>query len=58
MSEEELEAVKRVLKLVDGFLAKLPQDTLTTDGEGLLTWGELRLHVQAASRILEDHPCS
>jgi hypothetical protein len=44
-------AMRRVLRMVDGFLSKQPQDTLTTDGVGLMTWGEIRLHVQSAADL-------
>ena len=38
---------RRVLRLVDGYLAKMPQSPLHTDGEGLMTIGELRQHIAA-----------
>lgn len=43
--------VRRVLRMVDGFLACQPQDALTTDGNGLMTWREIRQHIAAASKL-------
>ena len=47
----ERAAIKRVLKLVDGFLSTLPEDTLAAWDGGVMTWAELRRHVQAASKL-------
>lgn len=45
---EELAAIKRVLKLVDGYLSTQDQDlALAWDG-GIMTYGELRRHLHAA----------
>lgn len=51
---EEKAAVRRVLRMVDGYLARQPQDTLLTDGRGLMTWGEIRLHVRGARKLLTE----
>ena len=47
----ELAAVRRVLSLLDGYLAKQDPHELTTDGCGLATWAELRAHVRCALRL-------
>lgn len=44
--------VRDVLTLVDGYLATQPQDALTTDGRGLMTWAELRQHLAGAKALL------
>lgn len=45
---EELKGIKRVLALVDGYLSTQPQDlALAWDG-GVMTYGELREHLNAA----------
>jgi hypothetical protein len=49
-------AVKRVLRLVEGYLATLPQDTLAAYDGGMMTWGELRKHVEAALKLFPLHP--
>ena len=46
-----LAAMKRVLRLVDGYLARQEQNALITDGRGLMTWGEIRHHVVSASKL-------
>lgn len=46
-----MRAMRRVLRLVDGYLAKQDPNELTTDGRGLMTWGEIRQHVQAAAEL-------
>lgn len=43
--------LRRVLRLVDGYLARQDQDVLLTDGRGLMTWGEIRNHIEAARSI-------
>jgi hypothetical protein len=45
-------AIKRVLALVDGYLSILPQHTLVAWDGGVMTWAELREHVQAALKII------
>ena len=47
------EVVLAVLKLVDGYLAKQPPLTLTTDGQGVMTWAELRQQVHGAYLLME-----
>jgi hypothetical protein len=47
------EVVQAVLKLADGYLAKQPADTLISDGNGVMTWGELRQHVHGAYLLME-----
>lgn len=47
------EIVRDVLKLVDGYLSKLPQERLTSDGRGVMTWAELREHVRGAAQLME-----
>ncbi len=42
-----ISAQRRVLRLVDGYLAKQP-DALTSDGKGLMTLGDIRHHIQGA----------
>jgi hypothetical protein len=45
---EELKGIKRVLTLVDGYLSKQPQDLLLGWDGGIMTYGELRKHLNAA----------
>lgn len=48
---DENEAIKiqrRVLKLVDGYLAKQQQGTLISNGRGMMTFAELRQHIKGA----------
>ncbi len=52
MTEHERLAVRRVLKMVDKFLATEKQSLLVTDGRGLMTWGEIRAHITAAISLL------
>lgn len=49
--QKELEAIGRVLELVDGYLSTLPQKALTAWDGGMMTWEELRMHVQAARKL-------
>ena len=45
-TDEELrEATNRLLKMIDGYLAKEDQDSLRTDGSGLMTYAEIRQHI-------------
>lgn len=45
-------AQRRVLKLVYGYLSKMEgQDTLRTDGKGLMTIAELLEHIDAARKL-------
>lgn len=52
--KEAVDAYRRVLRLVDGYLRKEKQSLLVTDGRGLMTWGEIRLHIREALAL--DHP--
>ena len=45
---EELEMVKRVMTLVDGYISTQPEDLLLAWDGGVMTWGELRMHISAA----------
>lgn len=45
-------AIKRVLALVDGYLSVLPKDALVAWDGGMLTWDDLRHHVQEASKLI------
>lgn len=56
MTEVERRGVRRVLRLVDGYLSTLDQDTLTAWGGGMMTWGELRQHVKAAAKVMRAAP--
>lgn len=47
------EIVRDVLRLVEGYLSRLPQTTLTSDGRGVMTWGELHEQVRAAAELME-----
>jgi hypothetical protein len=49
-------AYRRVLRLVNGYLGKQKQDLLLTDGKGLMTWGEIRAHINAAleMKVIEN----
>jgi hypothetical protein len=55
-SREAILAYRRVLRLVNGYLGKQKQDLLLTDGKGLMTWGEIRAHVNAAleMKVIEN----
>jgi hypothetical protein len=46
-----LAAQRRVLRLLAGYIGKQDQATLTTDGRGFMTWGELRHHALSAARL-------
>jgi hypothetical protein len=57
MSEAEvIEVMRRVLSLVDGYLAKMPQEALHTDGAGLMTIAEFRQHVAGALALRAAPP--
>ncbi len=47
------EIIRDVLTLVDGYLAQQPPDTLTSDGQGVMTWAELREHIAGAKALLK-----
>lgn len=56
-------AVRRVLRLVDGYLSTRDQSELIAYDGGMMTWGELRQHVKAAlnivppaRRVKQPHP--
>lgn len=46
------EAVRRVLRLVDGYLSNDEQDTLRAFDGGVMTYGELRQHIKAALNLV------
>ena len=48
----EKRAVRRVLRLVDGYLSTRQQDELIAWNGGMMTWEELRAHVKAALKLL------
>lgn len=50
---EALRIQRRVLRLADGYLAKQKQELLVTDGSGLMTWGDIRQHIQACLKNLK-----
>lgn len=53
---KELNGIKRVLALVDGYLSTQPQElALAWDG-GIMTYGELRNHLHAAlkTKVLNE----
>lgn len=56
LREERRLAVRRVLAMVDRFLKLDDQDTLRTDGRGLMNYREIRRHVRAARRLLDERP--
>lgn len=47
-AKAERAAYRKVLRLVDGYLAKQPQRVLQTDGRGWMTWAEVRYHIKLA----------
>jgi hypothetical protein len=48
LNEERL-AVRRVLEMTNRYLKRQNQDLLVTEGRGLMTWGEIREHIKAAT---------
>ena len=52
MKASEKAAVRRVLRLVDGYLSTRDQDELVAWDGGLMTWRELRRHVKAALKLI------
>lgn len=46
--KKELAAIKRVLKLVDGYASTQPQHVLIGWNGGVMTWSEIRDHIKAA----------
>jgi hypothetical protein len=49
--KQAIAAYRRVLKMVNGFLKVQKQDLLVTDGRGLMTWKEIRYHINAVLRM-------
>lgn len=47
---------RRVLRMVSGYLSKMKLDTLHTDGRGLMTLRELKLHVDSALQMNRRGP--
>lgn len=48
---EELAAIKRVLKLVDGYASNIEPHVLYAWDGGCMTWTELREQLQAAAKL-------
>lgn len=46
--KQDLDGIKRVLKLVDGYLSTQDQELVLAWDGGVMTYGELRKHLQAA----------
>jgi len=46
-AEEAIPVFRRVLRLANAYIRRQKQDLLITDGRGLMTWGEVRSHIQA-----------
>ena len=55
---KDVRAVKRVLKLVDGYLSNQKQNELISFNGGVMTWYDLRQHVQAARKLLGQRKLS
>lgn len=53
-TRERRQAVRRVLKLVDGYLSTQDQNLLLAWDGGMMTWGEIRQHVQMAIKLTAD----
>jgi hypothetical protein len=47
-------AIRRVLALVDGYLSTQNPDALLAWDGGMLTWDDLRHHVQAALKLTDS----
>ena len=54
VSEQLALASMRTLKMIDDYLAKQNQHELTTDGNGLMTWGEMRQHIECVLKYWEE----
>jgi len=52
--KEAVDTYRRVLRMVNSYLGKQKQDLLVTDGRGLMTWGEIRLHIRESLAL--RHP--
>jgi hypothetical protein len=51
-AKEVIETQKRVLRLLHKYMrANLDDRTLVAAGGGLMTWGELRMHVREAAAL-------
>jgi hypothetical protein len=48
----ELNGIKRVLKLVDGYISTQPRDLLLGWDGGIMTWDEIREHIKAAINVI------
>lgn len=52
MTVEEMSAIGRVLDLVDGYLSVEDQDALRGWDGGMMTYQELREHIELAHRVI------
>lgn len=54
---EQLRALRRVLRLLDGYISTQDQDLLLAYAGGLMTWRELRRHIRSALKlpVLKQH---
>ena len=52
MTRRQLHQIRSVLELVDGYLSTQPQDLLLAWAGGMMTWAELRQHVQEAMKLI------
>lgn len=48
---EAIVIYRRLLKFVDGFLAREKQSTLTTNGHDFMTYREIRRHIKEALKL-------
>ena len=49
--EQKQRAIRRVLRLVDGYLSTRDQTELVAWNGGMMTWRELRWHIKAALKL-------
>jgi len=49
--DEQVRIMRRVLRLVDGYLSQMDQAAKRTYGRGTMTISQLRQHVRAALRM-------
>jgi hypothetical protein len=52
MPTDVIKIQRRVLRLVDKYLAEQDKDELVGADGGLMTWGELRQHIEVATKYL------
>lgn len=48
LEHEQLDAIRRVFALADGYASTEPQHILMAWDGGVMTWAEVRQHIQAA----------